>query len=211
MDFVNANDRILRKIKIVKYGVDFTEVIEEFDLKTVLKKGASDYKHLWWYEKELASIIASNFRCKWYMEGMYLPNKVQVQQRIVFVGLEKDVELANNVYQLAIDALLFYKNRYIKNNKINGDQKNTNKIKSEYMQGFIDGLESKFKEQIDENEWGLILSAPKEVEEKSRKMDLNTIKHAIPNIVEDEHYSNGFSDGSNIDYKKEIIDDKIVT
>lgn len=101
---MNANDRILRKIKIVKYGVDFTEVIEEFDLKTVLKKGA-----------------------------------------------------------------------------------------------------------IDENEWGLILSAPKEVEEKSRKMDLNTIKHAIPNIVEDEHYSNGFSDGSNIDYKKEIIDDKIVT
>lgn len=38
------------------------------------------------------------------------------------------------------------------------------------------GLESKIKEQIDENEWGLILSAPKEVEEKSRKMDLNTIK-----------------------------------
>lgn len=63
VDFVNANDRILRKIKIVKYVVDFTKVIEEFDLKTVLKKGASDYKHLWWYEKELAPIIASNFRC----------------------------------------------------------------------------------------------------------------------------------------------------
>lgn len=69
------------------------------------------------------------------------------------------------MFSLVVDAIQFYTNRYIKENGI-GVLQHTNRLKNDYMLGFIDGLERKFEEQVQEQEWGLVLVIPKEVEEK---------------------------------------------
>lgn len=191
---------------MVKYGIDPSEVTDQAETREILEQSGTDYKRLFWWERELASIVARNFRCKHYYNGRYVEGKSQIQRRIMFMGQEGDVELASEMYKLVVDAALFYTKRYMNQFDLKGTA-----IKNDYLRGFVDGLERKFEEQIEQQEWGLVLVIPKEVEEKyAVKVTGKGIPLTLPDLSSDEHYDKGFKDGKSIDYKKETISDEVI-
>ena len=228
------NDRILRRVKgllkvaegnanmeeshtaflqaqrmMIKYGVDPSEITDDEEMKDVLTKAGSNYKRLFWWERQLAHIVAKNFRCKDYYNGRYFEGKSQIQRQIRFMGIEGEVLLANAMFSLVVDAIQFYTNRYIKANNISGSRAYTMQEKNDYMKGFICGLEDKFEEQIVTQEWGLVLVIPKEVEVKYKEVVTGkSIPMSIPETGSYESYRKGYEDGNAIDYKKETIDGK---
>lgn len=191
---------------MVKYGVDPKEITDDEEVKEVLQKGNGDYKRLFWWEKRLAQIISKNFRCKNYIHSTHVSGRNQMQRKIVFMGLEQDVELANAMNKLVIDAIQFYANRYIKLNHITGNRAYTTQAKNDYMKGFIDGLKDKFDEQLSNQEWGLVLVIPKEVEDKFEEVVTGKgIPLKVPKTNSYHNFQSGYEDGYRIDYKKETI------
>lgn len=221
-----GNDRILRRIKrlialaednsnvneshsaflqaqemMVKYGVDPKEITDDKDILEVMENSATEFKRVYWYERELAGIVAKNFRCKHYYENRKRWDDKQVQRRIMFMGTEQDSELASEMYKLVVSAIEFYTQKYLKNT-----EEKTRSTKNDYMNGFIAGLEEKFEEQMKNQEWGLVLQVPKEVHEKyDRIVTGKPIRHTIPNTDSVKTYQKGKQDGYDIDYKKETI------
>lgn len=227
------NDRIIRRIKrllataegeanineshtafllaqemMVKYGVDPHELTEDEEILEVLEMQGTEYKRLYWYERKLAGIVSRNFRCKYYYRSKHVEGKLQIQRRIVFMGTEQDVELATAMYRLVVSAIEYYTQRYVKVNGI-GIRSHTQSLKNDYMSGFISGLDKKFEEQIQTQEWGLVLVIPKEVEEKYDEIVTGKgIPMTIPQVESQESYRQGYEDGHSIDYKKETIDER---
>lgn len=227
------NDRILRRVKgllalaegnsnmeeshsaflmaqklMVKYGIEASELTDDESVIQVLDSDGTDFKRLYWYERELAHIVAKNFRCKDWIRSRRIEGRSQIQRKIMFMGEEQDVQLATEMYRLVISAIEFYTHRHIKEHGI-GIRSHTQSLKNGYMRGFIDGLEKKFEEQIQKQEWGLVLVIPKEVEEKYKEVVTGkAIPFTIPTVESRESYRQGYEDGNRIDYKKETIDDE---
>lgn len=227
----NNNDRVVRRIKrllataegeanmneshtafllaqemMVKYGVDPHELTDDERVLEVLEGQGTEYKRLYWYERKLAGIVARNFRCKYFYRSKHIDGKLQIQRKVMFMGTEQDVELATAMYKLVISAIEFYTQRYIKIEGL-GIRSHTQSLKNDYMSGFIAGLDTKFEEQIQTQEWGLVLLVPKEVEEKYDEIVTGkTISLSIPTVESQESYQQGYKDGHAIDYKKETID-----
>lgn len=188
---------------MVKYGIDPKEITDNEETIEILEQSGTEYKRLFWWERRLATIVAKNFRCKSFIRWKKFKEKKQKQNKIMFMGRDSDVELASEMYKLAIDAVLFYTKRYMSQYKLTGAD-----VKNDYILGFVDGLEEKFEEQIAEQEWGLVLVVPKEVEEKyAEEVTGRATPMSIPDLTSHEHYHTGFKDGNSIDYKKETIDE----
>lgn len=112
--------------------------------------GYSAKKSKWWHNN-LASIIASNFKCFVYIEHLrYLVSITNIK----FLGLKEDVELAKAVYLYAITFIDYSSKKYAQEHKENGS---TSEIKNQYILGFLAGLRVKFADQIQKNNWGLII------------------------------------------------------
>ncbi len=111
---VLKNDRILRRVKgllalaegnsnmeeshsaflmaqklMVKYGIEASELTDDESVIQVLDSDGTDFKRLYWWERQLAHIVAKNFRCKDYYNGMYFEGKSQIQSKFVLWGWSK--------------------------------------------------------------------------------------------------------------------------
>jgi|SRR5690625_4862251 len=233
-DAKQTNDKIIRKVRgllalaednsnmeesqtaflqaqkmMVKYGVDPSEV-ENKKVKEILTGQATDYKKLWWWERSLATVIAENFRCKWYYNSYRFNDNEQVKRRIMFVGYEKDIELAKEMYSLAHSATEFYAKRFLKKHNIQGNRGRTIQAKNDYIRGFVHGLEQKFEEQIADHEWGLVVVVPEEVKDKEQEItkDGKSISFNVPNLESHEHYQKGYQEGNAIDYTRSTVQEK---
>lgn len=118
----------------------------------------------WWY-KNLASIIAMNFRCYPYISNGQ-------SSSIQFIGLKEDVEIAKGVYLYAVETICYNCDKYVDERKEETTDK-PQRIRNAYIFGFLSGLRDKFAEQIKQNqEWGLILVIDPEVNKKVHDMHL---------------------------------------
>lgn len=194
---------------MVKYGVDRAEVVANEQHKEILTKAATTYKRLYWWEKMLAGIISRNFRCSWYYSGKYVEGSVQMKRSIVFVGYETDVVLATEMYQLAISAVKFYTKKFMKVVNPRGNRKGSDRVKNDYMRGFIDGLAMKFEEQVKAEAWGLVVVVPEAVVSKTKEITKGgkALSFYVPNTTTSEHYDQGYHEGQAIDYTRSSIDD----
>lgn len=210
---------ILAQKLMIKNKISVSEVEETPDTKAEIDKGqVTVYKKLFWWERELASIIAKNFRVKNYLNLKKFNNTTQRKKAIMFFGLKQDVELAKQMYILAYDALKFYSERYV--DIYYGDSeirvhRITNNVKDSYMRGFLEGLETKFNEQVKEmqQEYGLMVLVPKVVEDEYKEFEKGFSgkgsNYRIPSIEEMAAYSEGYCDGNKIDYTKSTIDEEV--
>lgn len=113
----------------------------------------------WWYGL-LASIIADNFRVFPYYRG----------KTLTFLGLKEDAELAKEVYNFAFESINKFAAEYVKKLSNNGFP--TKGIRNDFISGFLKGLSEKFKKQVEENNWGLVLIKDAVVVQEFNKMDL---------------------------------------
>ena len=94
----------------------------------------------------LAQIICNNFRCNLFRAKGY---------GLVFVGLKDDVAICKAVFTFASQTL--EKNMMKLRRQYRKQGKPTDGISGDYSAGFIAGLQAKYKEQVDKNNWGLVL------------------------------------------------------
>lgn len=194
-----------------EHDISLTEV--DIDEKRNIEEGqVTVFKKLFWWERFLANVISKNFKVKSYISSRKEPGS-HVKRSIHFMGYGSDVKLATEMYLLAYEALLHYTDKYIENyyseHPINRTRSNTLAIKYSYMNGFIEGLEDKYEEQIEKMKTtgnALMVLVPKEVEEKFEKTVTGKSSFTIPPIEEVSAYQKGYEQGNRIDYTRTTID-----
>ena len=94
----------------------------------------------------LGKVIANNFRCDMMVGPGY---------GLVFIGLKEDARICIQVFNFAAHTL--EKNMRKIRRQYRKQGLSTEGVSGDYSMGFIKGLSDKFKEQVDQNNWGLIL------------------------------------------------------
>lgn len=176
---------------MAKNGIKRSEIDQIVKSKEVLQDHITDVGRLSWWEKNLASIIAKNFRCEIYI------SKVRYKGgSIVFVGLKDDVQLAKMVYNFAMIAIQNDTTRFVKQYKKQYVVYNVG-IKNDYMTGWIRGLDTKYKEQVSQNGWGLVLVKDPLIKQEMNKMKLRKGQSSsITRGHNNNAYGKGFENGS---------------
>ncbi|AMS01090.1 hypothetical protein AR9_g005 [Bacillus phage AR9] len=126
-----------------------------------------------WWKKQLSAIIAKNFKCE-ALISKYAKNK----SSITFLGLEEDVIIAKSVFQYAEKVIDKFAKSYV--GKVYRSGKSTVGVRNIFINGFLVGLNEKFEEQKNENNWGLVLVKDSLVVQTLEKMNLR--KHSSSGI-----------------------------
>lgn len=139
----------------------------------------------------LAKVICNNFRCNLLRSRGY---------GLVFIGLKDDVAICKAVFTFASQTL--EKNMMKLRRQYRKQGKPTDGISGDYAAGFIAGLRDKYQEQVEKNNWGLILVKDALVEQKTEEVINHKAKAYSPKAKarswDDSLYSKGYHDGKNL-------------
>lgn len=171
-------------------GIEQSEVHQILKPKEVLSENITEPSRLSWWEKQLSIIIARNFRCEIYIQ------KVHKGGTIVFLGLKDDVQLAKMVYNFSVVAIQNDTVKFVKQYKKYHVVYNVG-VKNDFMSGWLKGLDTKYKEQVSKNGWGLILVKDPLIQQEKdnlhlRKGQSSSVSHSNDRGV----YDKGFEKGS---------------
>ena len=107
----------------------------------------------------LAKVICDNFRCNLLRASGY---------GLVFVGLKEDVAICKAVFSFAAKTL--DKNMMKLRRQYRKQGLPTDGISGDYAAGFVAGLKAKYQEQVEKNNWGLVLVKDAMVEQKAQEI-----------------------------------------
>jgi hypothetical protein len=209
LNLANAKDdaesqtaMLLAQQMMAKYGLELSDVDGDIagpGEKKVMEMYGTKAMKLQWWQKDLAGVIADNFRCYTYWRTFY------GKSRIVFLGVKEDTLVAREVLAYAQDAIEYFSVRYLNEKGIEGLSERT-KIRNDYITGFISGLRAKFREQVEENDWGLILVKDGDVIERHSQMKF---KKDAPSSAgrswDSEAVTAGYEEGQKMDHTKRSL------
>src|SRR5699024_10594297 len=201
---------LLAQKLMIEYQISKAEInIEKTDKETILEKETQDFKKSFWWEKKIAAIIGTNFRVKYFLRSRGR------KSTIVFYGYQNDVFLADEMYVLACDALQVHAQQFIQDYYsaryyyLNRDRTLTNELKNDYMNGFLEGLSQKFKEQyvILSQKYELMCLVPTEIEDDfKQKMTNCKVAHcSLPDLIHEAAFKEGYQQGFEIDFTKRTL------
>lgn len=158
--------------------------------KEAIKDYVEGYHNTNW-AISLAKVICDNFRCNLLKAPHY---------GLVFVGLKEDVAICKAVFIFAAQTL--DKNMKKLRRQYRKQGLPTDGISGDYSTGFIAGLKAKYKEQVDKNNWGLVLVKDALVEQLTKDI-ADTKKKASSGkrlncSGNPELYAKGYRDGKNL-------------
>lgn len=146
----------------------------------------------------LAKVICDNFRCNLLRAAGY---------GLVFVGLKEDVAICKAVFTFAANTL--DKNMMKLRRQYRKQGLPTDGISGDYAAGFIAGLKAKYKEQVEENDWGLVLVKDALVEQKTQDIiDPKRKSHSVKGLNRSGDmglYTKGYLDGKNLGADQKAI------
>ena len=146
----------------------------------------------------LAKVICDNFRCNLLRAAGY---------GLVFVGLKEDVAICKAVFTFAANTL--DKNMMKLRRQYRKQGLPTDGISGDYAAGFIAGLKAKYKEQVEENNWGLVLVKDALVEQKTQDIiDPKRKSHSVKGLNRSGDmglYTKGYLDGKNLGADQKAI------
>lgn len=146
----------------------------------------------------LARVICDNFRCNLLRAAGY---------GLVFVGLKEDVAICKAVFTFASNTL--DKNMMKLRRQYRNQGLPTDGISGDYAAGFIAGLKAKYKEQVEKNNWGLILVKDALVEQKTKDIiDPKRKAHSGKKLNRSGDmglYTKGYLDGKNLGADQKAI------
>lgn len=147
--------------------------------------GHWEYRMPWW-KGQLAAVLGENFRCKTIRRRLVKKGITQM----IFFGYDTDVELCTKVYE---GALLYLEYR-LKRLFPTVSKSRWKDYKKSYLLGFLEGLNQRFKEQIQSSEeFALVVQVPAEVLEEQR-LRMGDLKKRTVNIqveIDSEAYVTG--------------------
>ncbi|MED4572828.1 DUF2786 domain-containing protein [Brevibacillus agri] len=188
---------------LAEHGLSIQDVEEheEKQDKNVIHEHATEYGKTIWWKKSLSATIAENFRCFSYV------NKKCGASQIRFVGLDSDVSLAIEIFKFACEAIKYHLSKYRQELKESGYWKaEITYLVNDYLRGYLHGLDQKFKEQVEKNNWGLVLVKDALVVQERESMKMKKAKPIGASFGGDHGaYERGFTDGKSFDSSKKMI------
>jgi len=172
-------------------GIEQSEVNQIIKPKEILSENITEFGRLSWWEKQLSLIIARNFRCEIYIK------KAKSGGSIVFLGLKDDVQLAKMVYNFSVIAIQNDTVNFVKKYKKYHVVYNV-AIKNTYVSGWLKGLDEKYKEQVSQNNWGIVLVKDPLIKQEMNKLHLRKGQSSKVSMGHDSNvYGKGFEQGKN--------------
>ena len=159
---------------------------EKKEVEQVWVKGGQSCQWM----RQLAKVIADNFRCNLLIGRGY---------GLVFIGLKEDVTICSQVFNFASHTL--DRNMMKLRRQYRKQGLPTDGISGDYATGFICGLRDKFQEQVNKNNWGLILVKDNEVMEYTKKISSGKAAGSGKTMTRSGDaalYSKGYQDGKNL-------------
>ena len=174
------NAMLLAQKTMIENNIASSDIKEISSKEVVDEAGYSAQKAKWWHGN-LAVIIANNFKCFVYIEHLRYPVSIT---NIKFLGLKEDVGLAKTIYLYAISIIDHTSKKYASEHK---GLNSLSQTKNQYILGFLSGLKSKFAEQIQKNDWGLIIVKDALVITAQKKLHLRTSGHSNARMGNDSN------------------------
>jgi hypothetical protein len=187
---------------MAQYGLSIgdVEVHQDQHKRNVVHKAATEYRKNRWWKKRLSAIIAENFRCYSYN------NHRGGASQIRFIGLESDVALAIEVFNYACEAIQYHSTKYRQEMKNRGHYRDVNRMVNDYLNGYLSGLHQKFKEQVQQNNWGLVLVKDALVVKERERMKMKSAPAVKAHFGQDaDSFLRGFEDGKKFDSNRKLI------
>lgn len=189
---------------MVKHGLSMADVegVAE-DNSNVVEESVYHSVAPRWHGK-IAVILSRNFRCKCiWLQKLRNGRKTKM---ITFIGCAADAAIVKEAHIYAI-ALINYNIRSIKKRfpRVTTPYINT------YIDGFIAGLNAKFKEQVNKEEWGLVLVTPAVVQAQYDSYNPVDTKPRgkVPEKSKNYNaYNQGYLDGKAFEHDRPRIDKK---
>lgn len=182
---------------MVKHGIEASQVEKKEEKKAETVFIAGNQNTAW--AIRLANVITSNFRCSVLRISGY---------GFYFIGLKDDVAIARGVYLFASQVL--EKNMKKLRCQYRKAGKPTDGISQDYALGFIIGLQDKYRQQVKQNDWGLVLVKDElVVRETERLKDPNKKGYQAKSKTRRGDagvYAQGYHDGNTLgDDRKELM------
>jgi hypothetical protein len=187
------NAMLMAQKLLAENNMTIQDISPEEKKKHVLNSAVKVARRFSWWKIKLSLIIAKNFKCYTYRSKIKYINT-----KMCFIGLEEDVEIATDVFNYAVEVIKINYKRYIRENGYT----NTRGVKNEYILGFLDGLRDKFNEQINKNNWALVIIKDPIVDEEYKKLKVREIKSTLNiqlNRNSDDREA-GYKQGKNFEY-----------
>lgn len=145
---------------------------------------------------QLASILSKNFRCNVLRGAGY---------GLLFIGLKEDVDICIQVYNFASHTLDQNMKKLRRQYRKPG--LSTEGISGDYAQGFLNGLRDKFNEQVEKNNWGLVLVKDNAVVEYTKQRTSSGKSNfkggsKLKTSGDPYLYAKGYQDGKSISAQK---------
>jgi len=127
------------------------KVIEEKKEQKVVEWRTTNHYEWTWFESNLARVLAKAFRCYYYIDWAK-----EERYRAVFVGLESDAQFAAELFDFAQQVAMHMSEGYVwklRKNLVPIAKKKSDqeKLRHDWLSGFVNGIEQKFKEQLKED------------------------------------------------------------
>lgn len=213
----------------LKHGIDMSEV-EDFATeqgKTIMQLETNMIGNMPYWHLNLALVIADNFRVRLWRRAERLGNLKK--SCIVFFGESRDVEIAKEIYQHALNIIPRMGTRYVEEQyfKLPEGFRDLHKgkskeavlrlassrsygsvytVKASYCRGFVAGMNDKFKTQVQTHGMDLMIVPCKEVidafEERAAKMKRTPI---VSKNIRGNCYEAGRKDGANYELNNKLI------
>lgn len=136
----------------------------------------------WLYR--LASIIAANFRVRYY----YYPGD-PIELR--FVGIASDIQIAEITFQYARGSVA----KYMQQPEIKRKRKRKWQLKQDYIEGYLQALKEVFQQQVITNGYELALQLPDVVEQEVKKLNLIKGKDTSHKVTDHDAHHSGYKEG----------------
>lgn len=193
---------LLAQKLMLQHGVSASDLKMEHEvIKEVTHRNATDFGRTPWWKRQLGVIIAENFRCSMYI------SKIQKANRVMFLGLKEEVEIALEVYEYAKRAIEYHARIYCQSIKSRIKTRTIhNRYRNKFIMGYLAGLYDKFQEQVVQNNWGLLLIKDALVIAEKEKMGLVAKKEKIPSLSRSkEAFLQGYIKGKKFEYPRELL------
>lgn len=69
---------------MIKYEISSSEILDQKSNETVSKGQVTAHKTLFWWERQLANVIADNFRVTWYYNSKTVEGESKKKRAIIF-------------------------------------------------------------------------------------------------------------------------------
>jgi uncharacterized protein DUF2786 len=199
----SQNAMLMAQKLMAKHGIEQSEA-ERFNqkpVKEVIDLSIEKQIRIIWWKKQLAAVVSDNFRCKVYHYSHQnydeTNDRVRYEVTLRFIGLKEDIQIAQSVYAYAVAEIQYSADRYMKimRQKFRITPKG---LRNDYLRGFITGLRQKFKDQVAENNWQLIVVPDDAVIERVESLGLRRgVQSRIGTAKSSGAYDQGQNDGYN--------------